>query len=291
MQTIAEQLAAVIARDVRAALAEDIGGGDVTAGLVAGNAQARAIVIAREPMVMAGQPWVSEVFRQLDSRISIEWMCNDGDCVHAESEICILTGPARPILTGERTALNFLQLLSATATTTARYVRAIRGTRAQILDTRKTIPGLRQAQKYAVRCGGGSNHRMGLFDALLIKENHIISAGGIAAAVAAAKATHAELPVEIEVESIRELREALAAGADRLLLDNFDVEDLQRAVEINRTEGKPPADLEASGGITLGNIFEIAETGIDYISVGALTKDVKAADLSMRFRFDAQESP
>jgi len=291
MQTIAEQLAAVIARDVRAALAEDIGGGDVTAQLIAGNAQAKAIVIAREPMVMAGQPWVSEVFRQLDSDISIEWMCNDGDCVHAESEICILTGPARPILTGERTALNFLQLLSATATTTARYVRAIRGTRARILDTRKTIPGLRQAQKYAVRCGGGSNHRMGLFDALLIKENHIISAGGIAAAVAAAKATHAELPVEIEVESIRELREALAAGADRLLLDNFDVEDLQRAVEINRTEGKPPADLEASGGITLGNIFEIAETGIDYISVGALTKDVKAADLSMRFRFDAQESP
>jgi nicotinate-nucleotide pyrophosphorylase (carboxylating) len=183
--------------------------------------------------------------------------------------------------------LNFLQSLSATATTTDRFVAAVAGTKAQILDTRKTIPGLRLAQKYAVRCGGGNNHRIGLYDALLIKENHIISSGGIAAAVKAAREQHNDLPVEIEVESLRELHEALAAGADRMLLDNFDIEDLQRAVEINQHEGKPPADLEASGGITLDGIHAVAETGVDYISVGALTKDIKAVDLSMRFRYEA----
>ena len=285
--SITDQLTAAIIGDVSELLAEDVGNGDVTAEIIDEAATAEAIVVAREPMTMAGQPWVNEVYAQLDERIVVEWMYNDGDHVRADAEICIIRGPARPILTGERSALNFVQFLSATATLTSRYVKAIEGTSAQILDTRKTIPGLRHAQKYAVRVGGGNNHRIGLYDAILIKENHIISAGGIEAAVNAARDRHPELPVEIEVESVAEMREALAAGADRMLLDNFDIEDLQRAVEINQNEGSPPADLEASGGITLENIFEIAETGVDYISVGALTKDVNAIDLSMRFSFDS----
>ncbi|MDP7041866.1 MAG: carboxylating nicotinate-nucleotide diphosphorylase [Gammaproteobacteria bacterium] len=283
--SITDQLTAAIIGDVSEILAEDVGNGDVTADIVDSDAVAEAIVVAREPMTLAGQPWVNEVFAQLDSKIVVEWMYNDGDQVRADAEICIIRGPARGILTGERSALNFLQFLSATATLTARYVKTIEGTKAQILDTRKTIPGLRHAQKYAVRVGGGSNHRIGLYDAVLIKENHIISAGGIEAAVKAARQLHAELPVEIEVESVTEMREALAAGADRLLLDNFDIEDLQRAVEINQEEGQPPADLEASGGITLDNIYDVAETGVDYVSVGALTKNVNAADLSMRFNY------
>lgn len=282
MQT-SEQLAAAIVDNVSVALEEDLGAGDLTAALVPAAANARAIVIARESMTMSGQPWVNEVFGRLDSKVSVEWMCNDGDRISAETEICIITGPARAILSGERTALNFLQSLSATATTTARYVQAVSGTKVRILDTRKTIPGLRLAQKYAVRCGGGSNHRIGLFDALLIKENHISSCGGIEAAVSTAKKNHQGLPIEIEVESITEFREALAAGADRLLLDNFDIAGLQHAVDINQAEGKPPADLEASGGITIEGIRAIAETGVNYISVGALTKDIKAIDLSMRF--------
>lgn len=273
------------AANVAAALAEDIGSGDVTADLVPANADAEAIVISREPMIMSGQPWVNEVFRQLDTKVKVQWLCNDGDRIAADVEICIVTGPARAILSGERTALNFLQLLSGTATTTSRYVAATKGTKALILDTRKTIPGMRIAQKYAVRCGGGNNHRVGLFDAVLIKENHIISSGGIAEAVKIAKHHHKDLPIEIEVESISELRVALSAGADRLLLDNFDIADLQRAAEINQDEGNPPAELEASGGITIDNIAPIAETGVDYISVGALTKDVRAIDLSMRFQY------
>ena len=283
--SITDHLTAAIIGDVSELLAEDIGSGDVTAEIVDAHAMAEAIVVAREPMTMAGQPWVNEVFAQLDPGVVVEWMYNDGDHVRADAEICIIRGPARAILSGERSALNFLQFLSATATLTARYVKAVEGTKAQILDTRKTIPGLRHAQKYAVRLGGGNNHRIGLYDAILIKENHIISAGGIADSIKAANRKHPELPVEIEVESVTEMREALAAGADRILLDNFDIEDLQRAVEINQDEGQPPADLEASGGITLDNIYEIAETGVDYISVGALTKDVNAIDLSMRFRF------
>jgi len=283
--SITDQLTAAIIGDVSEILAEDVGSGDVTAEIVDESAMAEAIVVAREPMTMAGQPWVNEVFAQLDSSIVVEWMYNDGDHVNADSELCIIRGPARAILTGERSALNFVQFLSATATLTAKYVSAIEGTSVQILDTRKTIPGLRHAQKYAVRCGGGNNHRIGLYDAVLIKENHIISAGGIDAAISSARQRHKELPVEIEVESVAEMREALAAGADRILLDNFDIEDLQRAVEINQKEGHPPADLEASGGITLENIYEVAETGVDYISVGALTKDVNAVDLSMRFRY------
>jgi nicotinate-nucleotide pyrophosphorylase (carboxylating) len=281
-----DNLAAAVADNVGNALEEDLGTGDLTAGLVPADASARAIVIAKEPMTMAGQPWVNAVFSQLDPNVAVQWLSNDGDPVPAEAEVCIITGPARAILSGERTALNFLQTLSATATVTARNVREVEGTTARILDTRKTIPGLRFAQKYAVRCGGGNNHRIGLFDALLIKENHIMSCGGIGAAVATAKNSHQDLPVEVEVESIVELREALAAGADRMLLDNFDIEDLQRAVEINQTEGNPPADLEASGGITIGSIRAIAETGVNYISVGALTKDINAIDLSMRFHYD-----
>lgn len=284
-------LSAAISANVAAALAEDVGSGDITAELIPAATAASATIIARESMIMAGQPWVDEVFAMLDPDVSLVWLCNDGDRVGADAEICIITGAARPILTGERTALNFLQLLSATATATARYVDALKGTRARILDTRKTLPGLRLAQKYAVRCGGGDNHRIGLYDALLIKENHIASAGGVAAAVAAARKVHRDLPVEVEVESLAELREALSAGADRLLLDNFDIDQLQRAVDINQQEGRPPADLEASGGISLDTVYAIAETGVDYISVGALTKDVKAIDLSMRCRYSEQQQP
>ena len=283
--SISDQLTKAIISDVSEILAEDVGSGDVTADIVDTDAITEAIVIAREPMTLAGQPWVNEVFAQLDPEIVVEWMYNDGDQVRADAVICSIRGPARGILTGERSALNFLQFLSATATLTARYLKTIEGTKAQVLDTRKTIPGLRHAQKYAVRVGGGSNHRIGLYDAVLIKENHIISAGGIEAAVKAARQLHAELPVEIEVESVTEMREALAAGADRLLLDNFDIQDLQRAVEINQQEGQPPAALEASGGITLDNIYDVAKTGVDYVSVGALTKNVNAVDLSMRFNY------
>ncbi len=283
---ITEQLSEAISGSVSIAIFEDLGGGDLTAQLVPQTASAKAIVVAREAMTVAGQPWVNEVFRQLDPDVVVEWMCNDGDRVPADSEIFILNGPARAILSGERTALNFLQSLSATATTTARYVEAVAGTKVRVLDTRKTIPGLRLAQKYAVRCGGGENHRIGLFDAILIKENHIISSGSITAAVSAARKLHSGLAVEVEVESIAELREALAAGADRMLLDNFDIADLQHAVDVNQEEGNPPADLEASGGITLDTIRAIAETGVDYISVGALTKHIRAVDLSMRFHYD-----
>lgn len=279
------QLSAAITANVSNALQEDLGGGDLTAMLIQESALARAIIISRQPMTMAGQPWLNEVFRQIDDKVAIQWLYNDGDKVPADAEICILTGPARAILSGERTALNFLQSLSATATLTARYVDAVKDSKVRILDTRKTIPGLRLAQKYAVRCGGGNNHRIGLFDAILIKENHILSAGGVAAAIHISREEHGNLPIEIEVESISELQEVLAAGADRVLLDNFDVYDLQRAVEINQLEGKPPAELEASGGVTLEDLPKVAETGVDYISVGALTKNINAVDLSMRFDF------
>ena len=283
-----EQLTDVIRDNVMRALDEDMGSGDLTADLVAASANARAIVIARESMTIAGQPWVNEVFRQLDPNVFVEWVCNDGDPISADAdaEICIITGPARAILSGERTALNFMQLLSGTATTTARYVRAVDETKARILDTRKTIPGMRLAQKYAVRCGGGNNHRIGLFDAILIKENHIVSCGGITAAFKTAQKKYQGLPIEVEVESIAELEEALSVGADRLLLDNFNIADLQAAVDINQEKFRPPAELEASGGITLDTIRAIAETGVDYISIGAMTKDVSAVDLSMRFHYE-----
>ena len=285
-RTMNDQLAATIIANVSAALQEDLGSGDKTAELVPESTAASAIIICREPMMLAGQPWVDEVYRQLDPDIEIQWLANDGDHLPADAEICVLTGAARSLLSGERTALNFLQTLSATATITSRYVDAVANFKARILDTRKTIPGLRLAQKYAVRCGGGNNHRLGLFDAILIKENHIAGAGSIEAAVSKAKEQHGNLPIEIEVESVTELQDALRAGADRLLLDNFDIADLQRAVELNHKEGKPPADLEASGGLTLEEVAKVAETGVDYISVGALTKNVNAIDLSMRFRYE-----
>jgi len=282
-----EQLIAAIIANVSAALREDLGSGDKTAELVPEATTASAIIICREPMTLAGQPWVDEVYRQLDPDVKIQWLANDGDHLPADAEICVLSGAARSLLSGERTVLNFLQTLSATATITSRYVNAVADFKARILDTRKTIPGLRLAQKYAVRCGGGNNHRVGLFDAILIKENHIASAGGVETAIRTAKEQHSNLPIEIEVESVTELQDALRAGADRLLLDNFDIADLQRAVEVNHKEGNPPADLEASGGLTLDEIVKVAETGVDYISVGALTKNVDAIDLSMRFRYES----
>ena len=272
-----------ISRSVAAALAEDLGNGDLTAALLDEGAAIEATVVTREAMVMAGRPWFEEVMRQVDHRIIVQWQCKDGDTIAVNAELCRVRGPARSVLTAERTALNFLQLLSATATETDRYVRAVEGTGCQILDTRKTIPGLRLAQKYAVRCGGGVNHRVGLFDAILIKENHIASAGGIAAAIAAARDIHPGMPVEVEVEDLDEVREALAATAERLMLDNFTLDTLQEAVNLNLRAGNPPAKLEASGNITLENVQEVARTGVDYISIGALTKHVQAVDLSMRF--------
>jgi nicotinate-nucleotide pyrophosphorylase (carboxylating) len=278
-----DTLAAAIAKNVRDALAEDVGPGDLTAGLIESSASARARIITREGMHLAGRLWAEAVFRQLDGRISIAWHADDGDRLAAGDTLCELEGPARGLLCGERTALNFLQLLSATATVTATFVAAVDGLPARIMDTRKTLPGLRLAQKYAVRCGGGVNHRIGLFDAILIKENHIESAGGIAAAIAAARQLYPDRPIEIEVENLSGMREALGSKAERLLLDNFPLDEMHRAVVLNRTEGEPPAGLEASGGISLDNVRAIAETGVDYISVGALTKNVTAVDLSMRF--------
>ena len=265
---------------VRRALAEDVGAGDLTAALIASGSNAEARVITREDAVLCGAAWFDEVFRQVDDRIRVAWQAKDGDALRAGEMLCRVTGPARGLLTGERVALNFLQLLSGTATRTHQYVEAVRGTRTIILDTRKTIPGLRRAQKYAVACGGGQNHRMGLYDAILIKENHIAAAGSITAAHEAARRSAPRgTSVEIEVENIEQLREALAAGADRLLLDNFSVEQLKAAV----TETRARAKLEASGGIDLSNIRAFAETGVDFISVGDITKNVRAVDLSMRF--------
>lgn len=279
-QSLQENIRATVTR----ILHEDVGDGDLTAGLIPANASIDATIISRDAMTMAGQPWVDEIYRQLDPQIELNWKVSDGGRVNAGGLICSFRGVARPILTGERSALNILQMLSATATITAKYVHAVAGTNCQILDTRKTIPGLRLAQKYAVRCGGGKNHRLGLFDAILIKENHIVSAGGIRTAVRAARALHSKMPIEVEVESLVELREALAEQADRILLDNFSLETLSAAVAINRSEGDPRAELEASGGLTIGEVTAVAATGVDYISVGALTKNVQAIDLSMRFK-------
>lgn len=273
-----------VQHNVAAALAEDVGSGDLTAALLDEDTAATATIIARENMTLAGQPWVNEVFRQLDARVEVDWAAADGDVIAAGGTVCALTGPARALLTGERTALNFLQTLSATATATAKYVAAVAHTNARILDTRKTIPGLRCAQKYAVRCGGGMNHRQGLFDAILIKENHVAAAGGITAAVAAARKVNNEVLLEVEVETLAQLREALAAGVQRILLDNFDLKGLAEAVALNREIGAPPAELEASGGLTLDELRAVAETGVDYISTGAITKHVHAIDLSMRFK-------
>jgi len=271
-----------VASSVNVALAEDVGPGDLTAQLVPAGQHAHASVFARETCIVCGRPWFDEVFCQLDESIQIDWQIDEGGRARADELICTVKGSARNILTGERTALNFLQLLSATATTTSAYVDAISGTRTSILDTRKTIPGQRLAQKYAVQIGGAQNHRIGLHDAILIKENHIASGGGIRQTLEAARALDENVLVEIEVETLDEAREALESGAQRLLLDNFSLDNLAAAVRL-RDEVAAEITLEASGGITLDNIRSIAETGVDFISVGALTKDVKAIDLSMQF--------
>lgn len=268
----------LIEQAVSAALSEDLGDGDITAQLLPEKAIAQARVITRESGVLCGQDWVNAVFRRIDSDAVITWSVNDGDRVEANDTLFTVRGQVRALLTAERTALNFLQTLSGTASLCRQYADAVTGTGTKVLDTRKTIPGLRQAQKYAVRCGGCYNHRMGLYDAFLIKENHIAAAGGIAAAVTQARAQAPGKPVEVEVETIEELREAIAAGSERIMLDNFSLEAMREAVAINAN----CSELEASGNVTLETLREIALTGVDYVSVGALTKDCRAMDLSMR---------
>ena len=271
---------------VAAALREDIGSGDVTAQLVPATQQVRGRVITREDAVLCGRPWVEQVFRGLDSNIKLSWAASDGDRILADQVIFTIEGPARAVLTGERTALNFLQLLSATATVARRFVAAVAGTGCKIIDTRKTLPGLRTAQKYAVLCGGAQNHRIGLYDMVLIKENHIAAAGSISGAIASARRLTPKVPIEVEVESLAELEEALAAHPDVILLDEFSPADMRSAVALNRKHGAG-AKLEASGSVSLETVQEIAATGVDYISVGSLTKHVRAIDLSMRLDFSA----
>jgi nicotinate-nucleotide pyrophosphorylase (carboxylating) len=270
-----------LAEQVARALAEDIGSGDVTASLVPAARGARATVISRESAVLCGRPWFDATFARLSREVRIDWQVEEGAGIAPDTLLCRLAGPARAILTGERTALNFLQTLSATATAARRFVDAIAGTGCEILDTRKTLPGMRTAQKYAARVGGARNHRIGLYDAVLIKENHIAAAGSITAAIRAARAS-ARVTVEVEVEDLAELAEALAARPDMVLLDDFSLEDLRAAVALNRAHGRP-VKLEASGGIQLDNVRAIALTGVDFISVGSITKHVRAIDLSMRF--------
>ena len=273
-----------LTQQVQTALREDIGAGDVTANLVPTEQRARGRVITRENAVLCGQAWVDETFRQLDASIHVSWLVHDGELVSAGQKLFEIEGPARAVLTGERTALNFLQLLSAIATEARRYSDAVAGTGCTILDTRKTLPGLRTAQKYAVHCGGADNHRMGLYDMVLIKENHIAAAGSIEAALDAARRTAPAIKVEVEVESLAELERALAARPDIILLDDFSHADMRTAVALNRERGRP-VKLEASGSVTLETVRAIAETGVDFISVGALTKHVHAIDLSMRLDF------
>jgi len=272
-----------VSRSVATALQEDVGTGDLTAQLIPADRIARAAVITREDAVLCGTAWFDEVFRQIDARVRVAWSARDGERVCADQQLCTLEGPARSLLTGERTALNFLQSLSATATVTRRYVDAVAGTQCRILDTRKTIPGLRIAQKYAVRCGGGTNHRIGLFDAILIKENHIAAAGSIAGAVSEARRIHSKVLLEVEVESLAQLREALDAHVDRILLDNFPPEQMREAVSSTRQHANARTELEASGNMSLETLRAVADTGVDFISVGGLTKHVQAIDLSMRF--------
>lgn len=269
-----------IASQVLAALAEDVGPGDLTAGLIPAEATAQATVICREAAVICGRPWFDEVFHRIDPRVAISWEVAEGERVEPERCLCRLAGPARALLTGERTALNFLQTLSGTATLARRYADAVAGTHARVLDTRKTIPGLRKAQKYAVRCGGCHNHRMGLYDAVLVKENHIAAAGSITAAVQHARSlVGTGVMLEVEVEKLTQLEEALDAGVQRVLLDNMDLTQLREAVKL--AAGR--AELESSGNVELETLRQVAETGVDFISVGALTKHVRAVDLSMRF--------
>ena len=273
------QLAAEVERNVLAALAEDIGGGDLTALLTPAGRRAFGTVVSREDAVLAGQAWFDACFRHLDPLVRIDWAANDGERIAAGQAVCEVQADTRALLTAERAALNFLQLLSGTATITALYVAAIAGTRAKIVDTRKTLPGLRLAQKYAVRCGGGTNHRLGLYDGILIKENHIAAAGGVTAALRQAQTFACDgVFVQIEVEDLEQLAEALDAGATMILLDNMDLAQMHQAVGL--TAGR--AQLEASGGVKLETVRSIAETGVDRISVGSLTKDLRALDLSLR---------
>ena len=270
-------------RLVTTVLAEDLGAGDRTAALIPADLRTTATILTRETMVLAGRPWVDALFAELDPEVELRWQCTDGETLAGGETLCRLSGPARALLSGERAALNILQTLSATATTAAAYVDAVRGTGCRILDTRKTLPGLRLAQKYAVRCGGATNHRVGLFDAVLIKENHILAAGGIGRAIANARHDNPDVLIEIEVESLAELEEALEGKPDRVLLDNFSLDDLKAAVALNRDgDAKHSAELEASGNVSLVDVRETAETGVDFISIGALTKHVRAIDLSMR---------
>ena len=274
-------LASEIERNVGAALAEDMGSGDLTALLIPADAIARATIVCRTDAVLCGQAWLEACFRRLDARATVSWLVAEGTRIAPGTRICEIRGQARALLTAERTALNFLQTLSAVATVTRRYVEAVKGTRAAIVDTRKTLPGLRLAQKYAVRTGGGVNHRLGLYDGILIKENHIAAVGSATAAInAARKIAPPGVWIQVEVETLEQLKEVLAAGANMVLLDNMDLDTMRAAVKI--TAGR--AQLEASGGITLDNVRAIAETGVDRISVGSLTKDIKAVDLSMRFQ-------
>lgn len=266
--------------DIERAFAEDLGSGDATADLLPADALAEATLTCREDAVIAGIAWFDGCFRKLDPEVAIEWQVGDGGRVTADSRICRLRGSARALVSAERSALNFLQLLSGTATTTAAYVAAVAGTGVRVLDTRKTVPGLRWAQKYAVRCGGGHNHRIGLFDAILVKENHITAAGGIEPAVAAARRLHPTLLLETEVETLDELRRAIDAGVDRIMLDNFTTAMMREAVAI--AGGRVP--LEISGNVDLRTIGDYARTGVDFISVGALTKHVRAIDLSLRLQ-------
>lgn len=269
--------------EIAAFLAEDVGSGDLTAGIIPSTTQAVAEVVTREDMVVCGKAWFDAVFQQLSQYVVVDWFVNEGEEVQADTVLCRIFGPARTLLTGERTALNLLQTLSATASVARCYAVAVAGTGCRVLDTRKTIPGLRRAQKYAVHCGGCVNHRIGLFDAILIKENHIIAAGSIAAAIAQARAI-SDVMVEIEVECLDELEQALAAGPDRIMLDNFTLSDLRSAVALNAGR----CELEASGNISLETIRQVAETGVDYISVGGLTKNLRAIDLSMRIQMLTQ---
>jgi len=272
-------MTSLIVLDIKPYLEEDIGSGDITAAIIPATVAAEAEVLTREAMVLCGQAWFDAVFKELDPRVRIAWLCGEGEMVMAGATLCRLDGAARALLTGERTALNLLQTLSATATVARQYADAVAGTGCKVLDTRKTIPGLRQAQKYAVSVGGCHNHRIGLYDGVLIKENHIMAAGSIGQAIRIAREL-TTAPVEVEVETLEQLQEALEAKPDRIMLDNFRLDDLRAAVKI--AAGR--VELEASGNIGLDNIRTIAETGVDFISIGALTKHVKAVDLSMRIK-------
>ncbi|EKO3451385.1 carboxylating nicotinate-nucleotide diphosphorylase [Vibrio fluvialis] len=285
LEYLKQQLPLEITRSVTDTLKEDLGGtldpaADITASLIPADVQGRATIITREHGVFCGQAWADEVFTQLGGEVTIEWLVEDGDTVEPNQTLCTLSGPARILLTGERNAMNFIQTLSGCATTTAQYVKTLEGTGCRLLDTRKTIPGLRSALKYAVACGGGFNHRIGVFDAYLIKENHIIACGGITQAISTAKKLNPGKPVEVETENLDELRLAIEAGADIIMLDNFTLDMMHEAVAINAGR----AALENSGNVTMETLREYAETGVDYISVGALTKHVRAMDLSMRFK-------